>query len=170
MAMIALVVLAIAGVNRIIKGPSHASHLTAQVGAPLELTGAGGSFVDVEVARVVDPAQVGSGGVAPGPGQRLVAAQVEILNRSAFVYSPDPVVQVEALDAAGHAYPVDAGVTVTAGSALDSSMVVSTQQSASGFVVFLVPDGVQVARVEYAIDGVGTTGETGTWTVGPAGP
>lgn len=135
--------------------PSQVHTVAAAV--PVDLFGASGAAIEVSAGVLADPA--GAAGQPPA-GQRYVTVQLSVTNKGVQAYSPDLAVDFGLEDGAHHR------VGTLVPTAEESAAKVAPGATLSGGVTFLVPDGVSVKRVVYAVDGIGSTGPAGVWTVG----
>ncbi len=158
LAILLVVGLAWGAINRILHPPGQPKVVAA--GVPVQLFGAAGADIEVTAGGLVDPAALAAGQSAAPTGQRYVTVQLLVADKGFEPYSPDLTVDFGVEDSGRHLVGT---LMPTAG---ESSAKVAAGASLSGSVTFLVPDGVRVARIVYAVDGLGTTGPVGVWTLG----
>jgi len=121
--------------------------------------------IDVDLTKVVDPAQEGSGGdVVAGNGDRLVALVFQIKCISGGEYG-ETEVKISTSD--GQSYdPVIASI-VGYDADIEGGVSISAGQSQSIVIPYLLPDGVKVTGVEWDpyLHYAGDENSHGEWTV-----
>ncbi|KIF06158.1 hypothetical protein PL81_09115 [Streptomyces sp. RSD-27] len=106
-----------------------------------------GEHLDVTLTRVVDPAGPPS---APG-ADRLVAVGLRLENTGTVPYEDAPAPAAHLLGTDGERYTGLSGAT-DAGPALPDTVTLEPGRSASGYVVFRVPQEADLAAVQFALD------------------
>lgn len=123
-----------------------------------------GDVLDVTLVKVVDPAPPANSYAGASAGKHLVGVQLRIVNHGHAVYQADPQMGTKLKDAAGETFTASITSETSAGQALDSGLTLSPGDTALGFVVFEVPDGLKAAQVQYLVNTVG--GNVAQWTIG----
>jgi Domain of unknown function (DUF4352) len=123
--------------------------------------------VAVTVQAVIDPLgnATFAGSSAPKPaGQRYVAVQLKIQNTSGVAYSDSPSGELSLMSASTGGPVGDAAPVTGPGQCVTDMSTVTVQPGATerGCVVFEVPNGQQLASVQYETQG-GAGGNLATW-------
>jgi len=137
---------------------------TAKVGDAITLTGnESGEQASVLVTKVVDPTASTDDFSTAAAGSRYVAVQFQITNTGTAVYSDSPSNGARVADPTGQQFDSSMVSTVSAGVTMPSMVKLMPGEKAMGYVVFEVPTGSPVSKIQFGMDsGFGTTGE---WTV-----
>ncbi|MFF4578624.1 hypothetical protein ACFY15_09525 [Streptomyces sp. NPDC001373] len=118
-----------------------------------------GKHLDVTLTRVVDPA-----GPAPAPGaDRLVAVGLRLENTGTVPYEDSPAPAAHLLGTDGERFTGLSGET-DAGPALPDTVTLDPGRSASGYVVFRVPQEADLAAVQFALD-AGLGDDVAQWSL-----
>lgn len=135
----------------------------AKVGEPITIEGNGeGSKLQVTVMKVADPVQSTNDFAKPDAGQRYVGVQFQLKNVGTAAYSDSPSNGAKVVDAKGQQFDATFMVDkIDAGPLLPSSTKIAAGGQALGFLVFEVPDGSQIAKVQFSMDS--GFGETAEW-------
>lgn len=118
-----------------------------------------GEHLDVTLTRVVDPA-----GPAPAPGaDRLVAVGLRLENTGTVPYEDSPAPAAHLLGTDGERFTGLSGAT-DVGPALPDTVTLGPGRSASGYVVFRVPQEADLAAVQFALD-AGLGDDVAQWSL-----
>jgi hypothetical protein len=117
--------------------------------------------IDVNLVKVVDPAQETSGDAVAGNGYRFVAVIFQIKCISGHEYA-EPKVQISTSD--GQSYsPEIVSIAGYSGLGYYSNFTISAGQSDTFVIPYLLPDGVTITGVEW--EPYFSEGSDGEWTV-----
>ncbi|MCY4086137.1 MAG: DUF2511 domain-containing protein [Actinomycetia bacterium] len=127
------------------------------VGETATLVGPGGAVFTVTLHKIIDPAEIEH---KPGPGNRLVAAKVELGNISSAAYSPgDAAGVVSVIDTNGNEYgPIASGRRPRLW-----DISVEPGASQAGFVTFEVPEEIQLGALTWSANG--PRGDVAEWGI-----
>lgn len=146
-------------------GTSAAAKKTAGVGDAIDLQSTkAGNVLEVTLTKVVDPSTPTNEYSKPDAGKRFVAVQLRITDKGQVAYSEDPQILAKVKDALGQVYSADFGTDTTAGPSMDSGLNLAAGDSTLGFLVFQVPTGQKITRVQYTLSMLG--GSVAQWTIG----
>ncbi|MFJ8159639.1 hypothetical protein ACIRBY_01785 [Streptomyces sp. NPDC096136] len=123
-----------------------------------------GEHLDVTLTRVVDPA-----GRPPAPGaDRLVAVGLRLENTGTVPYQDSPAPAAHLLGTDGQRFTGLSGTTdvgpALPGPALPDTVTLDPGRSASGYVVFRVPQEADLAAVQFALD-AGLGDDVAQWSL-----
>lgn len=135
----------------------------AHVGSILNFSGQGNSAYSVRLMQIIDPAQGSDQYVTPTPGDRFVAVLFS-LTAGAQAVSGDANVNASAIGSNGQTYTADFDSVSECTSFSSGEYRIVAHQSATGCVVFQVPTGISVAKVQWAPSG-GYSNGFGQWSV-----
>lgn len=143
--------------------PAGQEQLAATVGGSITLQGMDpGLKMTVTVARVVDPA-TGDQFSKAKAGNRLVAIELTLANAGDVVYSDSPTNGAMLIDGEGQQYRTTFQ-TVQEGQAFGGSATINKGDSRKGVIVFEVPDGAKLAKLQFGLDS-GFAKQKGEWTL-----
>lgn len=108
------------------------------------------SQVSVTVSQVVDPAPPSEFN-EPQPGNRLVAVQLTLLNDGQTPYDDSPSSSVMLIDEQGQQY-LAGFFDIASGPGFDGNVTIVPGDTRVGFVVFEVPEGITVVKMQMALD------------------
>ncbi|WP_204039338.1 DUF4352 domain-containing protein [Acrocarpospora phusangensis] len=135
----------------------------AGVGDTITLHGSdSGLEVAATVVQIFDPATPVSDYIRPDSGARWVAVELLLKNTGTAVYDDSPSNGLNLIDTEGQQYSDTFG-DVREGVDL-SSITVGPGDSRKGVVVFEVPKGVKLAKLQLALNS-GFAREKGEWTI-----
>lgn len=122
------------------------------LGTPQTLKYTGGTAT-MTVLKVVDPAKPTQG--TEEPGFRDVAVQIRIVGDGPKTFTSGAMVTLSAFDANGQSVEKHVEWPTSAGPELDAliGVTVAAGDTQSGFVVFEVPPGAKLARLQYTPPG-----------------
>jgi hypothetical protein len=133
---------------------SHSSASTAptksvaHVGATLSLS-AGGASEQVTLLQVIDPAQGADQFNTPDPGKRFVATVFRITNTGTAAGQGDADNDAAVIGSDGQSYTADLDTVGECTDFDDGSFSLGPGESVTGCVVFQLPTGTTVARVQW---------------------
>ncbi len=154
------------GASGAASGAARGGAVVAHLGQPIDLTGAGsGEKARVVAVKVVDPARATDEFSTPDAGKRYVGVQFRITDTGAAAYSDSPSNGATAIDASGQQYSAEmADPKTSAGEAFPAATSIAPGDSALGVVVFQIPTGAKVVKVQFGMDS-GMSGHTAQWNV-----
>lgn len=123
-----------------------------------------GNTLEVTLVKVVDPSTPANPTPGSTAGTRYVAVQLRVSNKGADAYDQAPWMLLKARDAAGESFSADPAVDTTAGPSMDPSLSLAPGDTTLGYLVFKVPAGQKLTRVQYTLSSRG--GAVATWTIG----
>lgn len=118
-------------------------------GTAFSLTDSEGEHVDVELFRVVDPAQPGNAFEGAPSGERLVAVEVGIGNMAASTYSDDMNLAFTVVGTDDQTYTAAFSSVSECTNFDGGDVALAKGATSSGCVVFTLPDTVAPAEVQY---------------------
>jgi hypothetical protein len=137
---------------------------TAVVGGSITLHGRDpGLQVSVKVDQLVNPASPAQEFMKPKAGNKFVAVQVTLTNMGQAVYSDAPTNGALLIDGEGQQYRPSFG-DVREGQSLSGSVTINARDSRKGMIVFEVPEGAKVAKLQFGLDS-GFARQKGEWTL-----
>jgi hypothetical protein len=128
-----------------------AARTTLGVGETYQVTNAGGAFLAVTVAKVIDP--LGNSGAALLPGTRAVGVKLGILNHGPVAYDSSATGDVSLVLSSGAAVPTFAPSGACQTPVRDFDNHIEPGEHHDGCVVFSVPQGAKVHGVRFAPHG-----------------
>jgi hypothetical protein len=145
--------------------PAAAKPTIAKVGDTVTVTGDEGLKLAITLKKWL-PHGVKSDNeyITPDSGKVWVAGQFEIKNVGTAVYDDSPDNCVQAADAAGQRYDSGYVDSITAGPSMPSDVKLPTGDKALGWVVFEVPKGTTVTKIQYTPNS-GFADQTGQWSI-----
>ncbi len=125
---------------------------TAPIGATVPVPGLGSRpSLKVTAGRPV-PTRSKLPGVTVTPGHHLVAVPVSVRNTGDTTWTSHADIRAEVTDTHGVSYSSDPAFTsVRGGKALPTTLTLPVHERAAGLVVFEVPRGAQVAKVQLRV-------------------
>jgi hypothetical protein len=123
-----------------------------------------GNTLQVTLTKVVDPSTPANPTPGSTAGTRYVAVQLRIANKGIDAYNQPPWELLKARDAAGESFAADPAVDTTAGPSMDPSLSLAAGDTTLGYLVFKVPAGQKLTRVQYTLSSRG--GAVAMWTIG----
>ncbi len=144
--------------------PTSATPAKAGLGDAIDLEYEG-TTVQVTVVKIVEPDAPSSEFETPKAGTHYASVQFRLLDKGPGSYQDDPLVDVQAKDAAGQTFDPEIVTETTAGPQMSSSVNLSPGDKALGFITFELPNGSKITQVQYNLTG-GLYGTTAQWTVG----
>lgn len=141
---------------------SHTSSSVAHIGSVIDLGGSKGLAITAQ--QIIDPAQSDNQYASPDPGKRFVAVKLQITNNGTGAYSDDANNNVALIGSDNQSYTADFD-TITGCTNFSSGQYnLGSGSSATGCVVFQVPNGITPAKVQFTSQS-GLSGKTAEWTV-----
>ncbi len=133
---------------------------TAHVGSAINI--GGGNGLQVTVQQIIDPASSGNQYLSADAGKRFVAVKLQIVNKGTTAYNDNAnnnvsLVGTDNQNATLSFYPITECTSFSSG-----TYTLSAGASATGCVVFQVPNGVNTAKVQFQTNS-GVSGSTGEW-------
>jgi hypothetical protein len=128
-----------------------AARTTLAVGEAYQVSNAGGAFLAVTVAKVIDP--LGDSGAALPPGTRAVGVKLDILDHGPVVYDSSATGDVSLVLSSGAAVPTFAPRGACQTPLRDFDNQIAPGEHHHGCVVFSVPNGAKVSGVRFAPHG-----------------
>ena len=133
----------------------------AKVGDTLNIGGSKGLAVTLQ--QIVDPASGADQYTTPDAGKRFIAVEVKIVNNGSGAYNDDANSDVTLIGSDNQSYTADFDDVSECTNFNDGSYTLAAGESATGCVVFEVPDAITAAKVQFqTVSGDESTGE---WTV-----
>lgn len=156
------------GSNGVTNQPDSAGkaskNVVAHLGDPITLSGNDkGSKITVTAIRVADPARATDGFSSPDKGNRYVAVRFRFTNTGTVAYDDSPSNGAKVIDAQGQQFDSDLVEKINAGVLLPAQVKTPPGGVVVGYIVFQVPRGSKVAKVQFSMDS--GFGQTGEWTV-----
>lgn len=136
----------------------------AHVGATLQLAGASGSMMGVTLTQVIDPAQGASQFDTPDGGKRFVATVFTLRDTGTSAVSGDANGDASVIGTDTQSYSPDFDSVAECTNFNNGSFALGAGESVSGCVVFQLPTGVNVAKVQWA-PSEGVASDFGQWLV-----
>lgn len=137
----------------------------ADIGDTITLEGFEEIPIGVSVDAIVDPAEA-DGYFDPEEGNRFVAVQLTLTNTGTLNYNDSVENMPSVITPEGFSYSTTiAGVT--AGSGFDGTLLLTPQDTRTGWVIFELPSEQSIAKLTLALDS-GFGPEVGEWQLGQA--
>jgi hypothetical protein len=105
----------------------------------------------VQLLQIVDPAPVGEFD-EPAAGLHYVAVELEIVNVGSTAHSDFVDSSAFGIDAAGQQYAAASFTETEAGPSFGDSLELAPGDRRSGFVLFELPDGATLSKVQVGAD------------------
>ncbi|PZG14995.1 hypothetical protein C1J01_25370 [Nonomuraea aridisoli] len=136
--------------------------LTGETGRTLTLKGMQeGSIVDVTVDQVFREVETTYPTIVPRSGNRLMAVQITLTNKSSLVYRDSPHMGASVVDSQDQEF--EAGWEELAnGRHFKGTLTLEPGDSGTGLVVFQVPEKAKVVTFKFGLDG-GWAEQHGVW-------
>ncbi|MFF8769485.1 DUF4352 domain-containing protein [Kitasatospora sp. NPDC015120] len=146
--------------------PAEAAKAPARIGDTIALKGTleKGNTADVTAVKVVDPAASINEYLTAADGKHYVAVQFQIKATGAKAYSEAPWSSAKVIDDQGQAYGPTLAET-KAGPSFQTPTNIAAGETGKGFVVFEVPDGTKLDKVQFTLDN-GFADQAGQWKIG----
>ncbi|MFE7564459.1 DUF4352 domain-containing protein [Kitasatospora sp. NPDC057500] len=146
--------------------PAEAAKAPAKVGDTIALksTLEKGNTADVTALKVVDPAESTNEYLTAADGKHYVAVQFQIKPTGSKAYSEAPWSSAKVIDNQGQAYGPTLADT-KAGPSFQTPTNIAAGETGKGFVVFEVPDGTKLDKVQFSLDN-GFADQVGQWKIG----
>ncbi|MER5355929.1 DUF4352 domain-containing protein [Kitasatospora sp. NPDC002551] len=146
--------------------PSEAAKAPAKIGDTIALKGTleKGNTADVTAVKVVDPAESTNEYLTAADGKHYVAVQFQIKVTGSKAYSEAPWSSAKVIDGQGQAYGPTLADT-KAGPSFQTPTNIASGETGKGFVVFEVPDGTKLDKVQFSLDN-GFADQVGQWKIG----
>lgn len=135
----------------------------AQVGGTLPLKGFQGLQVDVTVTKVELKATPANDFLKPKAGNRFVAIEIKLDNKGQAAYEDSPSNGAVVIDDQGQQYRTTFA-EVKEGQAFQGSVTMSSGDSRKGVLVFEVPEGAKLAKLQFALNS-GFADQKGEWVL-----
>jgi Domain of unknown function (DUF4352) len=136
---------------------------TARVSSTITLKDQDDRPMAVTLVKVVDPGTPSSDGDTPASGKRLVGVQLKIVNTGAEAISEAPDNDAKLIDAEGQTYSIDYS-EIDGCQSFPGPVDVAAGESTLGCVVFLIPSGADVSKVQFTPSS-GFSDSTGQWEI-----
>lgn len=141
---------------------TKAATTAAKVGDTLNIGGSKGLAVTLQ--QIVDPASGADQYTTADAGKRFVAVEVKIVNNGSGAYNDDANSDVTLIGSDNQSYTADFDEVSECTNFNDGSYTLAASESATGCVVFEVPDTITTAKIQFqTISGLDES--TGEWTV-----
>lgn len=134
----------------------------AKVGDTVNVGGAQG--LAVQMVQVIDPASSDNQYSTPDAGKRYVGVKMQITNKGTSAYKDDANSNVTLIGSDNQSYTFDVSGIAGCTNFSNGEYTLASGASATGCVVFQVPDGVKPAKIQFATQ-AGFSGDTGEWVV-----
>ncbi|MEU8275684.1 DUF4352 domain-containing protein [Microbispora bryophytorum] len=135
----------------------------AHVGGTLSLKGFQGLQVDVTVTKVELKATPANDFLKPKDGNRFVAIELKLDNKGQATYEDSPSNGAVVVDDQGQQYRTTFA-EVKEGQAFQGSVTMSSGDSRKGVIVFEVPEGAKLAKLQFALNS-GFSDQKGEWVL-----
>jgi hypothetical protein len=142
--------------------PSPSNSLSGPIGTTFRVTN-GSNVVDVSLTKVIDPAQGADQYTTPDPGKRFVGAVFKLKGVTGSS-SDDANSDASLLGSDGQTYSPDFNDIAGYTNFNSGEFNVSAGETSVGAVVFQVPSGVKVSKIEWSATG-GFGGTPAEWQV-----
>ncbi|NUS12076.1 MAG: DUF4352 domain-containing protein [Streptomyces sp.] len=140
-----------------------AASAVAGVGDTVTIAGSTDVELAITLKKWLPSAKSGDEFFTPDKGKMWVAGQFQIKNVGTTAYSDSPGNCVQAADAKGQRFDYFYVDSITAGPQLPSTVDLTPGDTVLGWMVFEVPKGTTVTRVQYTPDS-GFGEQTGQWS------
>lgn len=134
----------------------------AKVGDAINIGGDKG--LAVTLLKITDPAQGADQYTTADAGKRFVAASVKIMNNGTSSYQDDANNDLTLIGSDNQSYTSDLNSVSGCTDFSNGQYTLAAGESATGCVVFQVPNGVSAAKVQFQTNS-GMSGDTGEWAV-----
>ncbi len=135
---------------------------TAGVGSTIDVGGSKGLAVTLN--SVIDPASGADQYTTPNAGYRFVAADIKIVNNGTAAFSDDANSDVTIIGSDNQTYTADFDSVSECTNFNSGQYTLAPGESATGCVVFQLPNTVTTAKVEFQTQS-GLSTSTGEWIV-----
>ncbi|MEV6977912.1 DUF4352 domain-containing protein [Kitasatospora sp. NPDC093806] len=146
--------------------PAEAAKAPAKIGDTIALKGTldKGNTADVTALKVVDPAASSNEYLKAEDGKHYVAVQFQIKATGSKAYGEAPWSSAKVVDDQGQSYGPSLAET-KAGPSFQTPTNIAAGEAGKGFVVFEVPNGTKLDKVQFALDN-GFAQQVGQWKIG----
>jgi len=134
----------------------------AHTGSTLTLSTVDGQTYSVALKQVIDPAQGSDQFTTPDPGKRFVATLFTVTNTGTKALSGDANNDASVIGSDNQSYSADFNNVAECTNFNSGSVQLGAGESVTGCVVFQVPTGVTVAKVQWAPSS-GLANDFGEW-------
>jgi hypothetical protein len=141
---------------------SNPAPSTAKVGDTINIGGSKG--IAITLLKITDPAQGADQYTTADAGKRFVAANVKIVNNGTSSYQDDANNNITLIGSDNQSYTSDLNSVSGCTDFSNGQYTLAAGESATGCVVFQVPNGVTTAKIQFQTNS-GMSGDTGEWTV-----
>ncbi|MEV1167412.1 DUF4352 domain-containing protein [Nonomuraea sp. NPDC049784] len=136
----------------------------ATVGGAITLEGTDpGLKMTVTLTKVINPATPAQDFMKPKTGNKFVALEITLANAGQAVYSDSPTNGAMLIDGEGQQYRTTL-FDVREGQSFGGSATINTGDSRKGVLVFEVPEGAKLAKLQFALNS-GFAQQKGEWTL-----
>jgi Domain of unknown function (DUF4352) len=135
---------------------------TAKVGDTINIGGNQG--LAVTLLKITDPAQGADQYTTADAGKRFIAVSVKIINNGTSSFQDDANSNITLIGSDNQSYTFDSSNVSGCTNFSYGTYTLATGASATGCVVFQVPNGVSTSKIQFQTRG-GYSGDTGEWTV-----
>jgi hypothetical protein len=142
------------------------SVVVAHLGAALPFRDDKGDAYSVALVRVIDPAKGADQYTTANPGERFVAAVFTIANAGSASTTDDANTNATVLGSNAVSYSADFDPVAECTNFNGGTYQLGRGQSLTGCVVFQLPAGVKVARVQWSPNGGVGNASPGAWKAG----
>lgn len=146
-------------------GDSQNTATTAQVahtGATISLKGQNNKTIDVTLLKIIDPAQGANEFATPDSGKRFVGAQFQVKNTGTETFNDDANNDASAQGSDNQSYSADMNDIAGCTNFNQGEFTLSPGSAVTGCVVFQLPTGVSVSKVQFAAN-MGLAADTAEW-------
>jgi hypothetical protein len=133
---------------------------TAHVGSAINI--GGGSGLQVTVQQIIDPASSGNQYLSADAGKRFVAVKLQIVNKGDAAYTDNANNNVALVGSDNQTATVSFYPITDCTSFSNGTYTLTAGASATGCVVFQLPNGVNSAKVQFKTNS-GFSGSAGEW-------
>ena len=134
---------------------------TANVGDTINIGGSKG--LAVTLLKITGPAQGADTYTTADAGKRFVAVSIKIVNNGTSSYQDDANNNVTLIGSDNQSYTFDINSVSGCTNFSNGQYTLAADESATGCVVFQVPNGVNTAKIQFQTNE--GSGDTGEWTV-----
>ena len=135
---------------------------TAHVGSAINIGGSQGLAVTLQ--QVIDPATPENSYLGPDAGKRFIALKLQIVNNGSSAYSDDANNNLTLIGSDNQSYTASFYPINECTNFSNGQYTLSAGSSATGCVVYQVPNEVKTAKVQFQTNS-GFSGDTGEWLV-----
>lgn len=142
--------------------PSPPAKSTAHTGATINISGTGADKAAVTLVQIIDPATGANQFASPDAGKRLVGTKFQIANAGSGTLQDDANNDASLQGSDGQSYTEALDEIAGCTNFSNGSFTLAPGASVVGCVVYQLPTGVTVAKVQFNVE-AGFGGQTAEW-------